>query len=253
MTRSTLSTTHFCARRSTRPRPSKPSASHAGCAARAARASSATCSAPRSGTCAMTSPVAGFSTAISPAPAPAPSVVVCSVTLANALLLPRSTRCRRLAVDAQRLDADRVDGAVARVGLSAADPVDDVHPARDLAEDRVLAVEPRGLLGGHDEELRAVGVGARVGHRQRAAHHLVLVDLVLEGVAGAAGAGALRAAALDHEVGDDAMEDEPVVEALAGQLLEVADRLGGLVVEQLEGDLALGRLHQGLGHGGLLG
>ena len=49
--------------------------------------------------------------------------------------------------------------------------------------------------------------GPGVGHRQRAADDLVLVDLVLERVAGAAGAGALRAAALDHEVLDDAVED----------------------------------------------
>ena len=42
--------------------------------------------------------------------------------------------------------------------------------------------------------------GPGVGHRERAAHDLVRVDLVLEGVARAAGAGALRAAALDHEV-----------------------------------------------------
>ena len=66
---------------------------------------------------------------------------------------------------------------------------------------------------GDDEELRAVGVRAGVGHRERAADDLVVVELVLEGVARAAGAGALGAAALDHEVGDHAVEGEPVVEA----------------------------------------
>ena len=60
---------------------------------------------------------------------------------------------------------------------------------------------------GDDEELRAVRVGAGVRHRQRPADDLVVVDLVLERVAGAAGAGPLRAAALDHEVGDDPVED----------------------------------------------
>ena len=44
---------------------------------------------------------------------------------------------------------------------------------------------------GDDEELRAVGVGPGVGHRQRAADDLVVVELVLEGVARAAGAGPL--------------------------------------------------------------
>jgi hypothetical protein len=73
----------------------------------------------------------------------------------------------------------------------------------------------------------------------------VLVDLVLERVARAAGAGALRAASLDHEVGDDPVEDQPVVEALAAELLEVADRLRGVLVEELKGDVTLAGLHHG--------
>ena len=80
-------------------------------------------------------------------------------------------------------------------------------PSSDGAEDGVLAVEPGRRVGGDDEELRAVGVRPGVGHRQRALDDLVVVELVLEGVAGAAGAGSLRAAALDHEVGDDPVED----------------------------------------------
>ena len=60
-----------------------------------------------------------------------------------------------------------------------------------------------------DEELRAVRPRARVRHRKRAAGHLVLVELVLERVPGAAGAVTLRAAALDHEVGNHPVEREP--------------------------------------------
>jgi hypothetical protein len=41
-----------------------------------------------------------------------------------------------------------------------------VHALHDLAEDDVLAVEPVGLCGA-DKELRAVGVGTRVGLRAR--------------------------------------------------------------------------------------
>ncbi len=67
-------------------------------------------------------------------------------------------------------------------------------------------------------------------------------------VAGAAGAGALRAAALDHEVGDHAVEDDPVVEAVGGQLAEVRDRLRRVVVEQLERDRAVGGVHVGCAH-----
>ena len=41
---------------------------------------------------------------------------------------------------------------------------DDVHALKDLAEDDVLAVEPRCLNGGN-KELRPVRVTPRVGHR----------------------------------------------------------------------------------------
>ncbi len=81
--------------------------------------------------------------------------------------------------------------------------------------------------------------GAGVGHRQCAAHDLVLVELVLERVARAAGAGALRAAALDHEVLDDTVEGKAVVEALAGQLAEVLDCDWRILVEEFDLDRAL--------------
>ena len=50
--------------------------------------------------------------------------------------------CRRL-LQLDRDDPDRLDRAVASVGLRGADLVDHVVPVADLAEDRVLAVEPR--------------------------------------------------------------------------------------------------------------
>src|SRR3954470_6939045 len=145
----------------------------------------------------------------------------------------------RLLAQSDRLDADLVDRLVAPVGLGRLDLVDDVHAVRHAAEDGVLAAEPWSLVGGDDEELRAVGVRAGVGHRQRAADDLVLVELVLELVAGAAGARALRAAALEHEVLDHAVEDEAVVEAVRRELAEVLDRLRGVVVEELELDRAV--------------
>ena len=53
----------------------------------------------------------------------------------------------------------------ARLGSEALDLLDDVHALDDLTEDDVLAVQPLGL-GGAQEELRAVGVRASVGHGQ---------------------------------------------------------------------------------------
>src|SRR5829696_2837685 len=232
--RSALSVTHFCARRRTFARPSKPSASHAGWAARARATIARTSSALATGTVATTSPVAGFATGMPSAT----EVDGCSTVAMRMRLLER-----------EPLDDRRLLRAVARVGRERLEGVDDVHARGHLAEHRVLAVEPgRGVLG-DDEELGAVRVRAGVGHGQRAADDLVIVELVLERVAGAAGARALRAAALDHEVLDHAVEDEPVVEAVARELLEVRHRLGRVLVEELEGDRALAGGHGRLGHG----
>src|SRR3954451_10081703 len=62
MMRSALSTTHFCARRRMRARPSKPSASQPGCAARARATMAATSSGCVAGIVRTICPVAGFST-----------------------------------------------------------------------------------------------------------------------------------------------------------------------------------------------
>ena len=138
-----------------------------------------------------------------------------------------------------QLDALQDDGGrrhVARVPVDHRDLVGDVLAARDLAEDGVLAVEPRRRVGGDDEELAAVRVRPGIRHRERAPLDLVVVELVLELVAGAAGSRPLGATALDHEVRDHAVEDEAVVEALAGKLGEVLDRLRRIVREELELD-----------------
>ena len=65
--------------------------------------------------------------------------------------------------------------------------------------------------------------GPGVRHRDRAERVLALHRLVGELVAGTAAAGALGAAALDHELGHDAVEREPVVVALPREADEVVD------------------------------
>ena len=86
-----------------------------------------------------------------------------------------------------------------------------------LAEHGVAVVQVR---GGHmgDEELAAVRARAGVGHGEHARPVVAerLVELVREGVAGSAGAGAQRATALDHEAADHPVEGQPVVERGAG-------------------------------------
>src|SRR5207248_5530738 len=117
-----------------------------------------------------------------------------------------------------------------------------------LAEDRVLAVEPWRRLRRDDEELAAVRVRPGVRHRQRSAHDFVVVELVLERVAGTAAPRAGRVAALDHEVLDHAVEDHAFVEAVARELAEVADGLRRVVVEQLDADVAAVGVQDGLAH-----
>ena len=56
----------------------------------------------------------------------------------------------------------------------------------------------------------------------------LLVELVGEFIARAAGPRALRAAGLDHEVRDDAVELQAIIKALGGKFLEVGTVLGTL-------------------------
>ena len=63
---------------------------------------------------------------------------------------------------------------------------------------------------------------------------MLLVELVVEVVARPTGAGSLGAAGLDHEVRNHAVKFQPIVEAVAGQLLEIGDRLRHFIVMQLE-------------------
>ncbi len=63
-------------------------------------------------------------------------------------------------------------------------------------------------------------------------------ELALDAVAGTAGSAALGAASLDHEAGDDPVEDKTVIVALAGKGYEVVHRCRGNVGIQLKLDFA---------------
>ena len=88
-------------------------------------------------------------------------LLVCSTPLCS----PHSTRLKGAALDDGWRAIPVLNGTAA--GTASLDALDDGHglpvAGRDGAEDDMAAVEPRGDDGG-DEELRAVGVGAGVGH-----------------------------------------------------------------------------------------
>ena len=135
-------------------------------------------------------------------------------------------------------------GLVVHAGLGGGDAVDHVHALGDHTEGGILAVQEL-PVGVHDEELAAGGVhGLGAGHRQHAALvadgvlHAVGGELTLDAVAGAADADALGVAALDHEAGDDPVEDQAVIEALLDEADEIVHADGSQVRIQLCDDLA---------------
>src|SRR5438094_4992786 len=131
--------------------------------------------------------------------------------------------------------------------------VDHVLSLGDLSENGVDSVKVR-LGRMTDEELAAAGVLPGVGHGQRPREVLgaVCLGLALDGVAGPAGADASlaglrnRVTTLNHEVRDHAVKLGAVIESRVRELLEVGDRAGHFVGEQLHVDSALRGLENGL-------
>ena len=102
--------------------------------------------------------------------------------------------------------------------------LDELRSLDDLAENDVLAVQPGGDDGGH-EELRTVGVGSSVGHgEEEGAIVLKLKVLVVElvSVDGDSSSSVVvgEVTSLEHKVGDDTMEDRSLVAQSLGARLE---------------------------------
>src|SRR3954452_1426947 len=115
----------------------------------------------------------------------------------------------------------------------------DVHAGRGHEAEEVVALgEIARAVGGGDEELRAVGVGTRVGHRQRTERVLAEHGLVVPAVARATASGAFGIAALDHEPGLHAVEGETVVAAGLRELHEGVDRVRRELRVEVGDDLA---------------
>src|SRR5580692_11074212 len=143
-----------------------------------------------------------------------------------------SRRCALRFGDLDLDDLRRIVGTIVAVTRQARDLLHQVE-VLTLAEDAVVAVQ-RGIRSFGDEELRTVGIGTGIGVGEASGliELQVRSGLVLDLEARIAGAGSLRIAALDHEVGDHAMEDGSVVERhtffhLAGLRILPCLRAGG--------------------------
>src|SRR5690606_20180593 len=132
-------------------------------------------------------------------------------------------------------DLHRNDLARLARGLAPGQGVDVLHAPGHLAPDGVLAVEIAGVVEA-DEELAVGRVRiVRPGHRADAAHMRLAAELGLQvGLVRTAAAGAGRIAALGHEAGDDAVEDDAVIKALARQFLDPRHVAGSQVGAQAD-------------------
>ena len=107
-------------------------------------------------------------------------------------------------------------------GVAHADRVDHILALRGDTKDRVASIQVRsGHMG--DEKLAAVCSRTRICHGEDAGLvvHETGFDLVLEAVAWASTASAGWVAALDHELGNHAMEGDAIVVAAFGEVQEV--------------------------------
>jgi hypothetical protein len=126
-------------------------------------------------------------------------------------------------------------------GFAAFDLVDILHARRDLPPDGILLVE-KARVAKADEELRVGRIYVlRAGHG--AADMRLGIELGLEiGIFRAAGPGPVRTASLGHEPSDHAVENDAVVELLAGKLLDVRDMGWGEIGPHFDDDLPLSGL-----------
>ena len=136
--------------------------------------------------------------------------------------------------------------------VALADLVDHVEPFDHAAETGVHAVQVRRIRAVHaDEKLRSAGVLAAMRHRQYAPVVILFARrcLALDRIARTAGSGSLRTAALDHEIGNNAVERQPVVKARFGQFAEIVHRDRRFVVVKLDGHIPLLGMYDSFCHG----
>ena len=102
------------------------------------------------------------------------------------------------------------------------DFIDDILSGSHFPEDGIILGQAAAVIGQHNKELAAVGIGAGVGHGNRAFGVIQRFrQFIRKSVSRAAGAGAGRVAALNHEAFDHAVKDHAVVETVFRQEHEV--------------------------------
>ena len=121
-----------------------------------------------------------------------------------------------------------------------AHPLHNSHSAFDAAKDCMLPIQP-GRRRERNEELAPVRVGTTIGHAEHACASVfqggfdfVFELFTIDGITAAACAS--RVASLDHEIRDDAMEDDVVIVAPLSESREIFASFGRMVVVELQYD-----------------
>eukprot|EP00357_Protocruzia_adherens_P029815 CAMPEP_0115005988 /NCGR_PEP_ID=MMETSP0216-20121206/20215_1 /TAXON_ID=223996 /ORGANISM="Protocruzia adherens, Strain Boccale" /LENGTH=161 /DNA_ID=CAMNT_0002372451 /DNA_START=1296 /DNA_END=1781 /DNA_ORIENTATION=- len=140
---------------------------------------------------------------------------------------------------------DDVSRGLTRLGSLLFDGTEEIHTFSDLTEDGVSAIQPGGL-NKSNKELRTVGVGSSVGHREQSGDIMGNIEVLIVELStidrftsGSISAGEVTT--LSHESGNNTMEfGSLVVQGLAGtglasitnaQSSEVLRSFGGLRIE----------------------
>ncbi len=125
-------------------------------------------------------------------------------------------------------------------GIALTNRIDDILTSNHFAEHGMAPIQVR-LGRVRDEKLAAIGVRSRIGHRQRTGFvaQWVIGQFIFESIAGTAGAATGGIAALDHEIRNDTMKANAIIEAGARQKHEIVNRLRGVFRIQIEIDRAL--------------
>ena len=154
-------------------------------------------------------------------------------------------------LDGDALYLHALDGGAvlaATAGGESSDLLEHGVTGSDLTECGVLPIEETGIAVA-DKKLAtgAVGVGG-ASHGEHTAHVRLLVELGIELVSGITGAGhaacaffGVRAAALDHEALDDAVEGRAIIETVTGKFFEVLDGFRGHIGPEGNSHVAVSR------------
>lgn len=93
-----------------------------------------------------------------------------------------------------------------------------------------------GVAGVANEELGASCVAAGMGHGDNAAIVVLVIasEFTINLIARTTVANAIGAAALDHEIGDDTVKNEAIIEAFFSKADEVLNSFRGVFLKELE-------------------